>query len=291
MMEETRESYGSTELRWLSDKSSAEDAQNNRTYHCVYAADDQSPALGAPTNSNLRPANRGQTLARYQRYAVLICIVSLVVSILLGVVGFMESVANDNDAAFSFALNCTLDFFSTLVVLWRFWPRSSAQQNFNADNTHQTSAGFLPDGESSRVWWVRERRATIGIAVLFILAFVAVVCKALADIINKQIPHSALPALILAGVSCAVFLSLAWLKVKVASVLQSPAMRSDGVNSLAGTIISLGVIIGWLVTRSHPHVWYVNSFVGLLVGLGMFIYAIRVLVSIMSPEARTRYRQ
>eukprot|EP00117_Sycon_ciliatum_P001926 scpid50007/ scgid7381/ Transmembrane protein 163; Synaptic vesicle membrane protein of 31 kDa len=286
--------YGTSDdgYKFVMEASSAVQGEQDLTtneYHCI-SADDDDPNLSPNSPHSGRSSGR---LERYQRYAIWLCMVSLGASLSLGVMGFVGSVKTDNDAAFGFALNCVLDFISTLVVLWRFWPQVFGRQRHAAATTdcsfHSPTdllAGQQQARGQVREWWLRERRATIGIAILFVLAFVAIVCKALADIINGEVPSSGLPTVILAGISAAVFLVLAWVKVKVARVLQSPALRSDGMNSLGGTVISIGVLVSWFVRQHHPHVWYVDAFFALLVGLGMFVYAIRMLIVMMAADNR-----
>lgn len=199
---------------------------------------------------------------RYTRYAVWLCSASLALSVMLGFAAITIGIRSHNDAAFGFGLNCGLDFFSTLVVLWRFSPKLTTRDS-----------------------WQRERRASIGVALLFVLAFVVVMCKAIMDIVQRKRPASATASIVLACISILVCAVLAWAKFRLSGKLQSPSLRTDGVNTFCGMIIAIGVLVGWFVVQSHPDVWYVDSFVALLVGLGMFLYAVRVLAVMMSPEA------
>ena len=214
-------------------------------FHCVSTVDDE-------FRTQLSPGDQ----KTWNHYAVAISVVSIVLTIILGCGGAVVAAQSGNIALFGFALNCFLDVLSTGVVLWRFWP---SQVN-----------------SPTAVLRERERKASLLIAILFVIAALVIVGKSVAGLVRHEAPDNALASLLLACVSCALCLALAWGKLRIGQELCSASMRTDGLNSFGGAVISLGIFASWLVYTSNDHVWYVSFIVALVVAAGMLACGVRL---------------
>eukprot|EP00057_Strongylocentrotus_purpuratus_P003917 XP_003727651.1 PREDICTED: transmembrane protein 163 [Strongylocentrotus purpuratus] len=86
--------------------------------------------------------------------------------------------------------------------------------------------------------------------------------------------------LILAIVSFFVCSTLAIFKFIIAKKLDSTSVQSDGYSSLAGAITALSMLISTIVIHYDLHVWYLDEIVGIIVGLLLAVYGIKLLVGV-----------
>ena len=66
----------------------------------------------------------------------------------------------------------------------------------------------------------------------------------------------------------AIFLVLGAAKLHVGGLIKSPALRKDGMCSLAGALMSAGVLLS-AVLEDLTDVWWADCFVAIIVALGL----------------------
>ena len=111
-------------------------------------------------------------------------------------------------------------------MLWRFW------------------GGGKEGGPSEEQLEQREKRASIGIAVMFIILAIVVGGVASAHLDAAEPPEEAGLLLGLSAPSVIIFLILGILKYRVGTKIDSPSLAKDGICSLCGSGLSFGVCLG-----------------------------------------------
>ncbi len=116
-----------------------------------------------------------------------------------------------------------------------------------------------------------ERRATLGIGILFIILTVGTWAASIVALAMHAEPDSSKPALIVSACSlvCMIFV---WLpKPWIAAELNSSVMRGEAACSLACIYLTIVLFIGSLVYKLWRGGWWVDSVVAILLGF-FFLY-------------------
>eukprot|EP00944_MAST-04C_sp_MAST-4C-sp1_P011346 g11346.t1 len=221
------------------------------------------------SNANLRKINdsfkRCEQSAFLDRWvnnpgskeAFQISIVSAVVTVIAFITGLSISISTHSSATLGYSLENLIDLISSLVVLWRF---------------------YGGDSVSSEELEKREKRASIGIAILMVILAICVFAVAVEHLGEGHAP-SALHQLVgLSVPSLLVFLILGGLKFNIAVKTHSPAMKKDAVCSLGGAVLSLGVLVGVGLFQSDDAIWWFDAFVAIVVSILLGLYGVRTLV-------------
>jgi divalent metal cation (Fe/Co/Zn/Cd) transporter len=189
------------------------------------------------------------------REAFQISVVSALATLLAFIVGLVVSGSSSSSATLGYALENLVDLVSSLVVIWRFY-------------------GEVADDELEK----REKRASIGIALMIILLSICVFSVAVGHLGEKHAPKSIHDLIGLSVPSFLIFSFLGFVKWRISNQLRSPAMRKDAVCSLAGAILSLGVLIGAALFMNDDAIWWFDAFVAILISVCLFLYGLRTLV-------------
>lgn len=172
-----------------------------------------------------------------------------------GASGLALALIADSPATAGFALNALLDSSASLVLIWRF----------RREQRDPEAAEHL------------ERRAQkfIVIAMFAVAALVAI--GALRALVTGSHPHESVLAVLVTALS---LLFLPWLgrkKLAVATALPSPALRGDGVLTLAAaalagiTLVALALdfVFGW---------WWADPVAALVIAAALATEAVRVAI-------------
>jgi len=177
---------------------------------------------------------------------------SLAITVLAFIAGLIIANVTASSATLGFALENAVDFFSSALVCWRFWGGGAS----------------VPED----VLELREKRASVGIAISFVvLAFVVggVACGHL----SQHEPPSDIGVLVgLAAPSAILFGALGVAKLRVGAATHSASLKKDAACSLCGAVLSLGVCIGAAAVGADEKLWFVDALVALLVSLGLLAY-------------------
>ncbi|XP_063321872.1 transmembrane protein 163a isoform X2 [Pelmatolapia mariae] len=174
------------------------------------------------------------------------------------------SIMRHSASAFGFAFDATLDVLSSVIVLWRY---------SNAAAVHSAH---------------REYIACVILGVVFILSSLCIMGKAIHDLATKLLPEVddfLFSVSIVSGLMC---ITLAVIKFMLGKVLTSRALLTDGFNSLLGGIMGFSILISAEVYKHEPKVWYLDGTIGVLIGLIILAYGVRLLLDMVPRVRQTR---
>ncbi|KAM3849352.1 transmembrane protein 163a [Diretmus argenteus] len=197
----------------------------------------------------------------YRKKTLWVSWISIVVTLILAVAAFTVSFMRHSASAFGFAFDATLDVLSSIIVLWRY---------SNAAAVHSAH---------------REYIACVVLGVVFVLSSMCILGKAVHDLATKMLPEVddfLFSVSIVSGLMCVV---LAVLKFMLGRVLTSRALITDAFNSLVGGIMGFSILISAEVFKHHPAVWFLDGTVGVLIGLIILAYGVKLLMD-MVPRVR-----
>ncbi|XP_029872486.1 transmembrane protein 163 isoform X2 [Harpia harpyja] len=175
------------------------------------------------------------------------------------------SVMRYSASSFGFAFDATLDVLSSAIVLWRY---------SNAAAVHSAH---------------REYIACVILGVIFLLSSICIVIKAIHDLAKKVLPEVddfLYSVSVLSGILCTV---LAVIKFMLGKVLTSRALITDGFNSLVGGIMGFSILLSAEVFKHNSSVWYLDGSIGVLIGLTIFAYGIKLLIDMIPRVRQTRH--
>ncbi|KAM9485669.1 transmembrane protein 163a isoform 1-T1 [Salvelinus alpinus] len=200
----------------------------------------------------------------YRKKALWVSWISIVVTIILAVAAFTVSFMRHSASAFGFAFDATLDVLSSIIVLWRY---------SNAAAVHSAH---------------REYIACVVLGVVFILSSLCILGKAIHDLATKLLPEVddfLFSVSIVSGIMCII---LAVLKFMLGRVLTSRALITDAFNSMVGGIMGFSILISAEVFRHHPDVWYLDGSIGVIIGLVILTYGVKLLLDMVPRVRQTR---
>ncbi|KAM4559947.1 transmembrane protein 163a [Odontesthes bonariensis] len=197
----------------------------------------------------------------YRKKALWVSWVSIMITIVLAIAAFTVSIMRHSASAFGFAFDAMLDVLSSVIVLWRY---------SNAAAVHSAH---------------REYIACVILGVIFILSSLCILGKAIHDLATKLLPEVddfLFSVSIVSGLLC---ISLSVVKFMLGRVLTSRALITDGFNSLVGGIMGFSILISAEVFKHEPKVWYLDGTIGVLIGLIILSYGVKLLLD-MAPRVR-----
>lgn len=200
----------------------------------------------------------------YRKKALWVSWISIVVTLILAVAAFTVSFMRHSASAFGFAFDATLDVLSSIIVLWRY---------SNAAAVHSAH---------------REYIACVILGVIFILSSMCILGKAIHDLATKLLPEVddfLFSVSIVSGFMCAI---LAVAKFMLGRVLTSRALITDGFNSMVGGVMGFSILISAEVFRHYPNIWYLDGTIGVLIGLIILAYGVKLLIDMVPRVRQTR---
>ncbi|KAM9830513.1 transmembrane protein 163a isoform 1-T1 [Syngnathus typhle] len=225
----------------------------------------------------------------YRKKALWVSWVSIGATIILAIAAFTVSIMRHSASAFGFAVSgiymvkisetytnvpksyffvsqfdAMLDVLSSVIVLWRY---------SNAAAVHSAH---------------REYIACIILGVIFILSSLCIMGKAIHDLATKLLPEVddfLFSVSIVSGVVC---ILLAVIKFMLGKVLTSRALITDGFNSMVGGVMGFSILISAEVFKHEPMVWYLDGTIGVLIGLIIFAYGVKLLLDMVPRVRQTR---
>uniref|UniRef100_A0A6I8P6M7 Transmembrane protein 163 n=2 Tax=Ornithorhynchus anatinus TaxID=9258 RepID=A0A6I8P6M7_ORNAN len=201
----------------------------------------------------------------YRKKALWVSWFSIVVTLALAIAAFTVSVMRFSASAFGFAFDAILDVLSSAIVLWRY---------SNAAAVHSAH---------------REYIACVILGVIFLLSSICIVVKAIHDLSTRLLPEVddfLFSVSVLSGILCSV---LAVLKFLLGKVLTSRALITDGFNSLVGGVMGFSILLSAEVFKHNASIWYLDGSIGVLIGLTIFAYGVKLLVDTVPRVRQTRH--
>jgi len=187
--------------------------------------------------------------------AYLISWVSLALTGIAFVIGLAVATSSNSSATLGFALENAVDGISSALVLWRFWGGGHS----------------IPVAELE----LREKRASVGIAIAFVVLAVTVGGTASAHISEHSVPGNVAALLGVSAPSVVIFAVLGAVKLHLGFATHSPSLKKDAACSLCGALLSLGVCIGTAVVHEA---WWFDAVVALLVSGALLLHGVYTLV-------------
>nr|XP_051705578.1 transmembrane protein 163 isoform X1 [Oryctolagus cuniculus] len=234
----------------------------------------------------------------YRKKALWVSWFSIIVTLALAVAAFTVSVMRYSASAFGFAFDAILDVLSSAIVLWRYSNAAavhSAHREYIPIGLLRESCTCLDDGTS--VSWltalrkpsIQEMKACVILGVIFLLSSICIVVKAIHDLSTKLLPEVddfLFSVSILSGILCSI---LAVLKFMLGKVLTSRALITDGFNSLVGGVMGFSILLSAEVFKHNAKVWYLDGSIGVLIGLTIFAYGVKLLIDMVPRVRQTRH--
>lgn len=186
-----------------------------------------------------------------RKCALTLSIVSVVFNLVVGGTGFVFAFQRNSASIYAFAAECLLDMLSSVIVLWQYL------------TPHYSFA--------------RERIACMLLGLFFIISAIAIISKAMDDLIVRESPTWIPVLVILAGVGAAACFLLALVKFTLAKRMGSLSLALDGINSLVSGFCATAVIVSDLVYDSNPEVWYMDAVLSAVAALVMLLVGAKVL--------------
>jgi len=187
------------------------------------------------------------------KYATLVCIFTIIWNIIEGVVSIFFGNENDSISLIFFGVDSFIEVTSACLVLWRFLTESKPDEE-KAVQVLEENLG-------------KERKATIGIGLLFLVLSTATISDAIVALVQKRKPETAVAGLIISSVSLS-FMGFLWLSKKyLAKMLNSFTMASDAQCSLACIKITLVLFIGSFLYIIWKDGWWLDSTAAIILGV------------------------
>lgn len=195
------------------------------------------------TNQNIAGGTSSLAPDRFIRRAIFLSWLTIVFNIAEGLVSIYFGVSEESVALAGFGFDSFIEVGSAFLVLWRF--RSEA-----VDDSSGTVTGLGLE---------RERRATYGIGILFLLLSIATAFGAVYKLVRMEPPDTALPGFIISSISLGFMYFLYASKRSVALRLDSATVMKDAACSMACIKLSAVLFAGSLLYILFPVLWWADS--------------------------------
>ncbi|KAJ8602710.1 hypothetical protein CTAYLR_003750 [Chrysophaeum taylorii] len=176
--------------------------------------------------------------------------------------GALSTVQTGSATALGYCLENAVDFLGSVLVLWRF-AGSTSKETLDS----------------------REQRADAGISIMFIVLGFVVAYDGAKDLLQHDRDRDVGELIALYAPSMIIFLLLGLAKLHVGKCVNSLSLQKDGMCSLAGALLSAGVLVSAVIEDLTP-VWWVDSFVAVIVAHGL---AVKGAMSLHAFSARGIY--
>lgn len=204
-----------------------------------------------------------EKLEKWRKTTIVICLLSIVFTVMLGFGAFAVSEISDSSSAFAVALDAILAVTSSASVIWRFY------------------YGINGEGKTQREW-----KACNIIAVCFIVSGALVAGRAIVSIVLDEEPRKPSVLIIMSVVSCVGYFFLFCIKLCLARKLDSSALVADSIDALSGAGMSVGVILSTLVLELSSSAWLIDPATAIFIAILTFIYGIEILTKVAREKKR-----
>lgn len=180
------------------------------------------------------------------RRAILLSRLTIAWNLVEGIVSIVLGESGESLALLGFGVDSFIEVGSAMLVLWRF--------------RREEVDGSLPDLR-------RERLATRGIGLLFILLGTGVAAGAILTLVRGGHPETTLPGVVISAVSLSFMFALWRAKLRVAVALHSATVAQDAGCSLACIQLSVILLVGSGLYALVPALGWVDSATALLLAV------------------------
>jgi len=185
---------------------------------------------------------------RWAVYARRLALLAIAYNLLEGLVSMAFGWTDSSVALFGFGADSLIEVGTSLLVLWRLREEQGA-----------CAGSALP----------RERRATLGIGILFLLLAAGTAAGSGLQLLSRRHPATTLPGLAVATASIGIMAFLWRGKRRAARALDSRALAGDAECSLVCMELSSVLFLGSLAYLLRPELWWADGVAAL--ALAVFI--------------------
>lgn len=197
------------------------------------------------------------------RDAFLLSWISLVCTLVAAIFGLVAFSKTESTLILTFGLENIVDFFSSAVVLWRFY------------------CPHKPDEATLKRLQKREERASVAISMVIGILGILVFVIGIMDMLKRDKDTDLSLLFTISFVSILVFGTLTIMKFKYANDLDSLSLYKDGICSLIGTILSASLLLTTAIIDYAPNAWYIDPIVSLIIGISAIVYGFRVVLKMV----------
>jgi divalent metal cation (Fe/Co/Zn/Cd) transporter len=191
-------------------------------------------------------------------HAFILSVISLIITVIAAVGGLIGANRMDNSLLLVYGLENCVDFFSSAIVLWRFYLPSSSDA---ADEARLLG---------------REKRASIAISMVLAILGFGTILTSTEDFISGEGRIEDADVLNMFAwiniLSIAVFGGLAVIKFHYADKLGSSSLKKDGLCSFIGAVLSLSMFINTMLMKADGAMWWLNPLIAMCCGVSALIY-------------------
>ena len=206
-----------------------------------------------------------EKLEKWRKVTIIVCLLSIVFTLILGLGAFAVSQISDSSSAFAVAFDAVLAITSSGSVLWRFY------------------YGINGEGKTEREW-----KACNIIAVCFIVSGALVIGRAIVCILLDQEPRKPAALIIMSVVSCLGYFFLFCVKLFLAQKLDSSALVADSIDALSGAGMSIGVILSTIIVEQSAKAWLFDPGAALVIALATLIYGAEILIRVAREKKQVK---
>ena len=206
-----------------------------------------------------------ETLEKWRKVTIIVCLLSIVFTLILGLGAFAVSQISDSSSAFAVAFDAVLAITSSGSVVWRFY------------------YGINGEGRTEREW-----KACNIIAVCFIVSGTLVIGRAIECILLDQEPRKPAALIIMSVVSCLGYFFLFCVKLRLARKLESSALVADSIDALSGAGMSVGVILSTIIVEQSAKAWLFDPGTALVIALATLIYGVEILLRVAREKKQVK---
>lgn len=194
----------------------------------------------------------------YTRRLVHIEYASIIATVISFIVLAILAYEDDSVSAFAFATDSFLDILAYMVVIWRFTSVSNRKLKSST----------------------KDRVALLCLGFFFVLSSIGVEYESLHNLIFKIKPIPSFLFIIIGFFETLLFGLLSILKFLLAKrIKNNKTVISDGINSLIASASALSMTIGMSSFVINRNIWYLDAIFGFFMGLCVFIYGFKLIVS------------
>ena len=204
-----------------------------------------------------------EKLEKWRKVTIVVCLASIVFTLVLGLGAFAVSQISDSSSAFAVAFDAVLAITSSGSVVWRFY------------------YGINGEGRTEREW-----KACTIIASCFILSGVLVAGRATISIVCDEKPRHAKDLLIMSVVSCVGYFMLFLIKLCLAKKLDSSALVADSIDALSGAGMSAGVIVSTVVLEHYRKAWLIDPCTAIAIAVATLLYGCEILIRVAREKKK-----
>lgn len=211
--------------------------------------------------------NEQTTLSRAQwvQRAIVLAWISVAYNLLEGGLSVAFGWAERSISLFGFGADSLVEVGTALLVLWRM--------QAEAHHHHEDPAMVR-----------RERRGVMAAGVLFLVLAAGMVLGCLDQLRLGRHPETTLPGVIIAIISLAVMAALWVAKKRTVTALDSRTLASDVACTEACMQLSAILLVGSLLDRLSPRLWWADAAAGLVLAVLIAREGIAMVQAARKPE-------